>query len=118
MQRACRETFHKTVGKEFAEDSDFKDWEKYTPHDNCHQCCTILASDLAVPEKMRMNHLRHKSNKSAEPYIHQNSVIQRAVQGVLHGGLHRDKKGPAAVLESKKEQDLLLGATAAKKKNI
>eukprot|EP00536_Pseudo-nitzschia_multiseries_P008483 jgi/Psemu1/20520/gm1.20520_g len=52
--------------REFAQVADFKDWEKYTPHDNRHQCCTILASDHA---------------KSAEPYIHQNSKTPKRVQG-------------------------------------
>eukprot|EP00536_Pseudo-nitzschia_multiseries_P015471 jgi/Psemu1/42729/gm1.42729_g len=79
--------------KEFAEVTDFKDWEKYTPHDNRHdRCCTILASDLVVPEKVRMNHLRHKSAKLSNPYIHQNSKSQAAVQGVLSASLHEPKK--------------------------
>eukprot|EP00536_Pseudo-nitzschia_multiseries_P019162 jgi/Psemu1/59280/gm1.59280_g len=87
--------------KEFVEVADFKDWEKYTPHDNQHRCCTILASDLAVPEKVRMNHLRHKSAKSSHPYIHQNSKSQATVQGVLSASLHEPKK-EVIELEGKK----------------
>eukprot|EP00536_Pseudo-nitzschia_multiseries_P015012 jgi/Psemu1/40940/gm1.40940_g len=65
--------------KEFAEVADFKDWEKYTPRDNWHQCCTILALDLSISEKVQMNHPRHKHVKSSEPYIHQSSKLQAAV---------------------------------------
>eukprot|EP00536_Pseudo-nitzschia_multiseries_P018874 jgi/Psemu1/57757/gm1.57757_g len=59
--------------------ADFKDWEKYTPHDNQHQCCTILASDLA-----------------------------KLVQGALSSGLHKqsmwiNKKKRTSHKELKKE---------------
>eukprot|EP00536_Pseudo-nitzschia_multiseries_P013479 jgi/Psemu1/35284/gm1.35284_g len=70
------DTIHKWV-RDFAEVADFKDWEKYTPHDNRHRCCTILASDVNVPEKVRMDHLRHKHAKSSHLYIHQNSKTQK-----------------------------------------
>eukprot|EP00536_Pseudo-nitzschia_multiseries_P015684 jgi/Psemu1/43418/gm1.43418_g len=64
--------------RDFAEVADFKDWETYyTPHDNRHRCCTILASDHA---------------KSSHPYIHQNSKTQKTVQGVLCSGLHKEQQ--------------------------
>eukprot|EP00536_Pseudo-nitzschia_multiseries_P004230 jgi/Psemu1/9528/gm1.9528_g len=75
-----------TIGKwvrEFAQVAGFKDWEKYTPHDNRHWCCTILASNLNVPEKVQMDHLRHNHAKSAESYIHQNSNTQKQVQPTI-----------------------------------
>eukprot|EP00536_Pseudo-nitzschia_multiseries_P011062 jgi/Psemu1/27741/gm1.27741_g len=67
------DTIRKWV-RDFAEVAGFKDWERYTPHDNRHRCCTILASDVNVPEK---------HTKSFHPYIHQNSKTQKTVQGVL-----------------------------------
>eukprot|EP00536_Pseudo-nitzschia_multiseries_P004685 jgi/Psemu1/10541/gm1.10541_g len=69
--------------RDFAEVADFKDWEKYTPHDNWHRCCTILASDVNVPEKHA---------KSSHPYIHQSSKTQKTVQGVLCSGLHKEQQ--------------------------
>eukprot|EP00536_Pseudo-nitzschia_multiseries_P009149 jgi/Psemu1/22471/gm1.22471_g len=39
--------------REFAQGADFKDWEKECiPHDNPHQCCTILTSDANVLKKV------------------------------------------------------------------
>ena len=43
--------------KEIATAAGYKDAEKYTPHDNRHRCCTVLASDANIPEKLKMNHL-------------------------------------------------------------
>eukprot|EP00536_Pseudo-nitzschia_multiseries_P004160 jgi/Psemu1/9391/gm1.9391_g len=82
--------------RDFAEVADFKDWEKYTPHNNRHRCCTILASDVNVPEKIQMDHLRHKHAKSSHPYIHQNSKTQKTVQGVDNSKNSNNNKTSAA----------------------
>eukprot|EP00536_Pseudo-nitzschia_multiseries_P014517 jgi/Psemu1/39025/gm1.39025_g len=67
--------------RDFAEVADFKDWEKYTPHDHRHQCCTILASDHA---------------KSSHPYIHQNSKTQKTVQGEVNNNKNSNNNKPSA----------------------
>ena len=96
-----QDTIRKWV-KEVAIAAGYKDAEKFTPHDNRHRCCTVLASDVNVPEKLKMNHLRHRSAKSSQVYDHVTSTTQQRVQNTLHSGFNNKKAAlvPPPVLQA------------------
>ena len=73
--------------KEIAMNAKFKDHKLYTPHRNRVRMATSVYSDPAIPDNVKMNQMRHKTMKSAVPYVKPNRRTQQALQNAISGGL-------------------------------
>lgn len=58
--------------KEVAESADFKDFSKYTPHQNRKRMGTNLYSNKDIPDAVKMMQMRHSKMASGITYTHQN----------------------------------------------
>ena len=73
--------------KEIAEIADFKDFAKYTPHQNRKHCGTGLYSNPNIPMEVKLKHMRHSKEASAARYMHTNRVATAALQEGINGGI-------------------------------
>ena len=72
----------------------------------------VLCWRLNIPEKLKMNHLRHGSAKSSQVYDHATSKTHQRVQSSLHSGFNytkkkKDQKKPAPLMSAASTKSLV-----------